>query len=206
VIAAPPVELSVSPPRLVVAAGETRALRVTNLGTGSAVVGASVAGYRIALRGRPVVLAPTRSLELRPRRLSLAAGETATLAVTAPRDASPGDHPALVLVSRAPPGGRLGVRLRVGVLVLVRGTGRTVHRVVATALRRRGRSLELWLRNDGNVAERLTRETLRLRLPFAPRELLPHSTGVVLLRPARRLTAVVLRPPGARHRVRLRVR
>jgi hypothetical protein len=205
VIAAPPVELAVSPPRLVVAAGETRAIRVTNLGSRPAAVSASAAGYRIALHGRPVVLAATSALAVRPRSLSLGAGETATVAVTAPADAAPGDRPTLVLVGRA-----AGVmRIRVGVLVLVRGSGRIVHRVVAVALRRRGRTLELRLRNEGNVAERLTRARLHLRLPcpfrVEPRELLPHSTGVLVVHARCRARSVLLAPPGSR-RARLRAR
>jgi hypothetical protein len=205
VIAAPPVDLAVSPPRLVVAAGETRAIRVTNLGSRPADVSASVAGYRIALRGRPVVLAATSALAVRPRTLALGAGETATVAVTAPADTAPGDRPALVLVSRI--AGQ--VRIRVGVLVLVRGSGRIVHRVVATGLLRRGRTLELRLRNDGNVAERLTRATLRLRLPcpfrVEPRELLPHGVGVLVVRARCRARSVRLALPGARRSSRLRV-
>jgi hypothetical protein len=205
VIAAPPVELAVSPPRLVVAAGETRAIRVTNLGTRPADVSASVAGYRIALRGRPVVLSATSALAVRPRTLALRAGETATVAVTAPARTAPGDRPVVVLVGRA--AGTM--RIRVGVLVLVRGSGRIVHHVVAVGLRRRGRTIELRLRNDGNVAERLTRARLRLRLPcpfrVEPRELLPHSVGVLVVHARCRARSVLLALPGARRSRRLRV-
>jgi hypothetical protein len=206
VIAAPPIELAVSPPRLVVAAGETRALRVTNLGRATASVEVTVAGYATELRGRPVLLAATPALELRPRRLSLASGETATVAVAAPKDAPRGDRPAVVLATR----NGVGVRIRVGVLVLVRGSGRVVHRVVATALRRRGRALELWVRNAGNVSERLTRRTLHLRLPcrfaVAPRELLPHTRGVVRIRARRCSGAAFVRAPGARRATRFPLR
>ena len=189
IVAPPPVELAVSPPRLVVAAGETRALRVTNLGSHPAAVSASAAGYRITLRGRPILLAHGPAFDLRPHAFSLAPGETATVAVTAPRTAEPGDHPALVLVGRA-----VGsMRLRVGVLVLVRGTGRVVHRIVVVRRRVRGRTLELWLRNAGNVSERLTRATVRIRLPcryrVEPRELLPHSRGVFVIHAACKLVA-----------------
>ncbi|MES1247567.1 MAG: hypothetical protein ABUS54_07835, partial [Actinomycetota bacterium] len=132
-------------------------------------------------------------------------------AVTAPPEVKPGDHPTLVLVTRSPVRGGLGVRLRVGVLVLVRGPGRIVHRVVATALARRGRALELWLRNDGNVSERLTRATVRDRLPcradVQPRELLPHSRGILLLRAACRVavgsTAIVDVPGRGVSRLRV---
>lgn len=202
---AAPVELAVSPPRLVVAAGETRAIRVTNLGAGGAVIAASPAGYRIALRGRPVVLAANTAVTLQPRTLALAPGEAATVAVTAPDPVAPGDHATLVLLSRSPLDRRLGVRIRIGVLVLVRGPGRIVHRVVATAIRSRGRALELWLRNDGNVAERLDRSTVhvRLRCParVEPRELLPRSRGIVILRAACRVpvgSMAIVRASGRR--------
>lgn len=188
-IAAPPVQLAVSPPRLVVAAGETRAIRVTNLGAGRAEISTTVAGYRIALAGRPIVLAASRAIAVRPRGLTLGAGEAATIAVTAPLDAAPGDRPALVLVGRAAG----AMRIRVGVLVLVRGRGRIVHRLVVTRRRARGRTLELWIRNDGNVSERLTRRTVHIRLPcrfrVAPRELLPHSRGILVVRAACKVTA-----------------
>jgi hypothetical protein len=210
-IAAPPVELAVSPPRLVVAVGETRAIRVTNLGASGAVIAASPAGYRIALRGRPLVLGVNETLTLRPRKLALAPGETATVAVTAPAAVTPGDHPTIVLLTRSPFDVQFGVRIRIGVLVLVRGPGRIVHRVVATALRTRGRALELWLRNDGNVSERLTRATVHVRLhcpvSIEPRELLPHTRGVVLLRAACRVafgsSAVVTTRGAAASRLRV---
>ena len=80
------------------------------------------------------------------------------------------------------------MRVRLGVLVLVRGSGRIVHRIVVTRRRRLGRTLEVWLRNEGNVSERLTRASIPIRLPcrfrVEPRELLPHSRGILLVHAA----------------------
>jgi hypothetical protein len=195
VIAAPPVALAVSPPRLVVAAGETRAIRVTNLGAGPATVDASSSGYAVALRGRPFVAPGRPPLVLRPRRLAIPPGRTVTLAVSASAaSAEPGDRPALVLLTAR--GARRGVAfdVRVGVLVLVRTPGRVVHRLVPLALRVRGPTLELALRNRGTVSERIA---LRVRLyrrgrllavaRAVPRELLPASRGLCVLPLPRRL-------------------
>jgi hypothetical protein len=106
------------------------------------------------------------------------------------------------------------VRLRVGVIVDLRVRGRIVRRLDARALtvRRHGpvRRLELRLHNRGNVTERLGSDGLRLSLRRngrrlaslrpAPRELLPHSTGIAtfVYRGSLRgtvLARVELRPP-----------
>lgn len=193
--AAPPVSLAVSPPRLVVAAAETRSVRVTNLGAVPATVEASTSGYAVALRGRPFVVPGRPPLVLRPARFAILPGRTVTLAVSAPAaGGEPGDRPALVLLTAR--GARRGVAIdvRVGVLVLIRSPGRVLHRLAATGLRVRGHTLELALRNRGTVSERIT---LRVRLyrgarlvgvaRASPRELLPHSRGICVLRYPRRL-------------------
>jgi translation initiation factor IF-1 len=133
-----------------------------------------------------------------------------------PRHASPGDHPALVLLTTRPLGERhVRVRLRVGVVVLLRVPGPIVRRIDSRGLvvRRRGRRrlLELRVVNRGNVTELLGNGTLRLALvrrghtlaTLRPRrrELLPHSTGIVEFRyrgPVRGavVARVELRPPA----------
>jgi len=192
VIVAPPAHLAVSPPRLVVAAGETRAIRVTNEGSGVPAVVVTTAGYAVGLRGRPrIVVRRPAEISVRPRRLEIPAGRTETIAVTAVPGASPGDHAALVLVSGAVAGRGVGVRLRIGVVVLVRGRGTVAHRLRLGSLRPHKRTLELLLENRGNVTEhvdasrvhvvlRAGRRTIRLR-PVA-RELLPQSRGICVLR------------------------
>jgi hypothetical protein len=118
------------------------------------------------------------------------------------------------------------VRMRVGVIVVLRIRGRIVRRLDARALtvQRRGalRLLELHLVNRGNVTERLARDGLRLSLlsggrkvaTLRPRsrELLPHSTGLAVF-PYRGglrglvLARVELRPPvrGLRRSFRVRL-
>lgn len=196
----PPVALAVSPPRLVVAAGETRAIRITNSGAAAADVEASAAGYAVSLRGRPLVLAGRVPLILRPGRLTIPAGQTMTIAVAAGAAPAAGDRAATVLLTTA--GGAAGVRvsLRVGVLVLLRGAGPVRHGIVVAGLRVRGPTLELAVRNAGNVSERIAPRVLlyrrgRLvgRMQARPRELLPHSRGICAFRPQvrGRLTALV---------------
>ena len=118
------------------------------------------------------------------------------------------------------------VRVRVGVIVVLRVRGRIVRRLDARALRvrRRGalRLLELRLVNRGNVTERLGHDGLRLALlrdgrkvatrrPRS-RELLPHSAGIAVFayRGGLRgtvLARVELRPPvrGRRRSFRARL-
>jgi hypothetical protein len=106
------------------------------------------------------------------------------------------------------------VRLRIGVIVVLRVRGHIVRRLDARALtvQRRGalRLLELHLVNRGNVTERLVSDGLRLSLLRggrklatlrpARRELLPHSAGIAVFAYRGRLRGAVLarielRPP-----------
>ena len=106
------------------------------------------------------------------------------------------------------------VRVRVGVIVVMRVRGRIVRRLDARALtvRHRGaqRLLELRLVNRGNVTERLAGDGLRVSLlrngrklaTLRPRsrELLPHSAGIAVFAYRGRLRGPVLarvelRPP-----------
>lgn len=187
--APPPVALAVSPPRLVVAAGETRAIRITNSGAAMAQVEASAAGYALTVRGRPLVIAPRTPLILRPQRVTIPAGQTVTVAVEAGAAPPAGDRPALVLVTTAGASAGVRVGVRVGVLVLVRGPGPVRHRIVIGGLRVRGRTLELALLNAGNVSERIAPRILLYRhgrlvgsMQASPRELLPRSRGISALR------------------------
>jgi hypothetical protein len=202
VIAAPPVALTVSPTRLVLAARESATIEVANRGSRPAVIVATPAGYAVSLRGRPSVIRARAFVVVRPHGVAVSPGATATLVVSpAAAKLEPGDHPALVLVSSRPARGGIGVGVRIGVVVLVRGAGRIVHRVVPLALRTHGDELELSLRNAGNVSERLTAPSIRVRLlphgvaHVEPRELLPHSRGLL------RLHTRVRAPVGAIVRV-----
>jgi hypothetical protein len=187
----PPVALAVSPPRLVVAAGETRAIRITNSGAAAADVEASATGYTVTLRGRPLVLARHVALILRPRRVTIPPGRTVTIAVAAGSATATavGDRAATVLLTTAGAPAGVRVSLRVGVLVLLRGPGPLRHRIVVAGLRVRGPTLELALRNAGNVSERIAPSVLLYHggrlvgtMHASPRELLPRSRGICAFR------------------------
>ena len=190
--------LSASPLRLTLTGVSAAAITMRNPGRRPLLVDVSRAGFARSPRGKPRVR-PARGaaawLRLRPRRVRIAPGAKAILHVAANprRRASPGDHPALVLLTTRPLGvHRVRVRLRVGVIVVLHVRGRIVRRLDARALtvRRAGarRLLELRLVNRGNVTERLGGDRLRLVLvrhgrtlaTLHPRrrEFLPHSAGI----------------------------
>jgi hypothetical protein len=189
--------LSASPLRLRLAAGSAAVVTVRNPGRRPVVVDVGRAGFARSLRGRPRIRSPRAAawLRLHPHRLVLAPDGAARLHVAAAprRRAEPGDHPALVLLTTRPVGlSRVRLRLRVGVVVVLRVPGRVVHRLEPRTLRveRRGRRrlLELLVVNHGNVSERIGGRRLRLvlvrggrrlaMLRSQPRELLPRSAGI----------------------------
>jgi hypothetical protein len=224
--------LSASPLRLTLRGSSTGSVVVRNPGRRALLVDVSRAGFARSLRGKPRVRPAAGAatwLRLRPRRFRLAARAKTTLHVVAapPRRAAPGDHPELVLLTTRPLGVRhVRVRLRVGLVVILRVRGRIVRRLDASALKvhRSGvlRRLELRLVNRGNVTERLGADGLRLALlrggrrfaTLRPRsqELLPHSAGIAVFAYRGRLRGEVvarveLRPPvrGRRRSFHLRL-
>jgi hypothetical protein len=205
----PPLALSASPTRVVLAAGSWTPVRVTNAGRAPVVVDVATGGFALDLRGRPRIVSGGRGavaagwLAVEPRRLTLAAGRAASVTVSAvvPRSASPGEHAALVLLRTRPQADApVPIVMQVGVVVVVRVRGRIVHRLDVRGLRlvRHGarRTLVLTLWNRGNVSEMLgarrvrvvLRRGRRLLATFMParRELLPHSIGTMTLRYAGR--------------------
>jgi hypothetical protein len=204
--------LSASPLRLTLRGASTGTVTVRNLGRRALRVDVSRAGFTRSLRGKPRVR-PARGaatwLRVHPRRFRLAPRAKTTLHVAAapPRRAAPGDHPELVLLTTRPLGvHHVRVRLRVGLVVVLRVRGRIVRRLDPRALRvrRRGvlRLLELRLVNRGNVTEQLGGDGLRLSLLRAGRrfvtlrprsqELLPHSAGIAVFAYRGRLRGSVL--------------
>ena len=198
-----PVALTAAPARVVLAGGTRATVRVTNSGTKRVLVDASRAGFALDLRGRPRIVrnggvrSAARWLSLHPTRFGLAPHATASLIVAAklPRRAEPGDHDALVLLSTRPlETSQVAVRLRVGVVVVVRAPGKVVRRLEVRALRvvRRGRrrALELVVANRGNVTESLKRLRAALVrrghhiavLVSVSRDLRPGTSGVVEFR------------------------
>lgn len=218
------IALSASPLRLTLRGTSTAAITVRNPGRRALLVDVSRAGFARSLRGKPRIRPAGRAaawLRFRPKRIRIAPGARGVLHVRAlpPRRASPGDHPALVLLTTRPLGVRhVRVRLRVGVIVDLHVHGRIVRRLDPRALtvQSRGprRLLQLRLVNRGNVTERLGGNRLRLELvrrsrvlaTLRPRrrELLPHSAGIAVFEYRGRvrgsvLARIKLRPPGRSH-------
>jgi hypothetical protein len=199
---AAPVALTAVPARVMLAGSKRMDVRVTNSGTKRVVVDARRAGFALDLRGRPRIArnGGTRSavpwLTLRPRHFALAPHTSVQLVVASklPRRVEPGDHDALVLLSTRPlRNARLAVRLRMGVIVVVRAPGRVVRRLELRGLRvaRRGkrRALVLVVANRGNVTESLERARVvvsRARtgrhlatLLARSRDLRPRTAGIL---------------------------
>jgi hypothetical protein len=227
--APPPVALTATPARVQLAGGGRTIVRVTNSGMKRVAVDVSRAGFALDLRGRPRIVPSggARSaaawLTLRPPHFTIGPRTSVSLVVTAklPRRAEPGDHDALALLRTRPIGeGRVAVRLRLGVVVVVRAPGTIVRRLELDGLHvaRRGRQrvLELDLVNRGNVTESLdgARAVISRRNSGRPvvtafansREVRPRTRGLLTFRCGRGLhgwfTAhVVIPPDGVRGRL-----
>jgi hypothetical protein len=196
--AAPLVSLSASPARIALAGEAVTTIALRNFGRSSVSVIARPDSFVLDLRGRPALVARAsrRSaaawLKVRPGRLSLAPGGSALVKVESivPRGASPGDHHAVVLfATRAQHTGRVGVRMRVGVRVVVRVPGAVVRKLAIRSLHvgryGRRRVLQVGLANLGNVTEGvspvvslLVRGRVVARVRTQRRELLPQSRGI----------------------------
>jgi hypothetical protein len=201
--------LTATPARVALAGSGLATVRVTNPGRGPVSVDVGRAGFSLDRRGRPKIgrrgglRAATGWLAVRPRRFALRPGASRLLTVRSrvPRHAEPGDHDALVLLTtRRRRSAAVALRMRIGLVVVVRAPGRVVHRLVLRRMHvRRGRHvrvLELGVANRGNVTETLERGRIRVvlhrgrvraSLRSAPRELRPRTSGVVQLRYGGRL-------------------
>jgi hypothetical protein len=193
---------------------------VRNPGARRVVVEVARSGYALDLRGRPRI-ARKRAIwfRARPSRLVLDPGRAASLRVDAaiPRHAEPGDHPSLLLLTTRPLQAKaVALRMRLGVVVVVRVPGRVVHRLQPLRLRAHGkRTLELLVANGGNVTESITGACLRLELRRGkrvlvvvrplPRDVLPRTRGLVVFRYAvklhGRVTARIVTRPSCSLRV-----
>lgn len=195
----PPAALSVSPAHLTLVGASRQPIRVVNAGTGPVVVDVAPAGFGLGSRGQPRIVARGADariaaawLVIRPKRIVLPAGGSASVSVASspPPRAAPGDHAALVLLTtRARPGG-IGMRMRIGVAIVLRIPGAIVHRLVVRSLRVTARSanvLRVVVANRGNVIESLAPGRLDItrfaagqlvaRLRSPARELLPHTSA-----------------------------
>jgi hypothetical protein len=206
----PPVSLVAAPAHVSLTGNAKEIVRVTNSGRRPVVVDVSRAGFTIDLRGRPRIVRRGQGLRaagswltVRPARLSIPSKGSASLTIAArvPRRAEPGDHGALVLLTTRPlRSAAVMVRMRLGVVVVVRAPGAIVRRLALLRLSiRRGehaRALELLFANRGNVSEvvgpcltvtlhRAGKVLARLRP--AARRLLPRARGIVELRYPKRV-------------------
>jgi hypothetical protein len=202
---AAPVALTAAPAHVILAGSTRTAVRVTNSGTKRVVVDVHRAGFALDLRGRPRIVGSGRArsaarwLTLRPRRFAVGPHASVSVVVASklPRRAEPGDHDALVLLSTRPVrNARLAVRVRMGVVVVVRAPGRIVRRLELGRLRivRRGkrRALDVVVVNRGNVTESLERARAIVSLARSgrhvatlvagSRDLRPRTSGIVEFR------------------------
>lgn len=194
-----PLALTAAPARLVFRGSGGLTVRVRNAGAKRLAVDAALAGFALDLRGRPQIVprggawSAAGWLTLRPAHFVLGAHATAHLSVSArvPPGAAPGDHDALVLLSARPlVRAQVSVRLRLGVVVLVRASGTVVRGLKLGPLRlgrRRGRrALELVVVNRGNVTERLLRVRSVVSSFSTGRRLAAVAAGARELRPRTR--------------------
>jgi len=195
----PRVALSVSPARLALAAPGSRRINVRNDGAEQVVV--DVLRRTVA----------TRWLQISPERLLLGPGRSAVLTLRAKvgRDAEPGGHQVLVLLTTRPQhGSRVALRLRLGVRVSVRMPGQIVRRLALGAVRvhRAARGLRFIfvpVVNRGNVTVPLRGHVTaslfrrggrvaRLRLTARPASLAPAARTLLALRYAGRVRGPVI--------------
>jgi hypothetical protein len=202
--ARPPLALTATPAKVSIAGSGRAIVRVANPGPSPLVVEAARAGFSLDLRGRPKIVAHRRGrtaaswLTMQPGRFVLAPGSSRALTVVSrlPARVEPGDHDALVLLTTRPRrSAAVAVRLRVGVVVVVRAPGRVVRRLALGGLRLRrargARVLEVLVVNRGNVTESLTRRRVQISLlrggtrkalATEPRDLRPRTSGVLAAR------------------------
>jgi hypothetical protein len=203
-LARPPLGLTAAPAHVSLDGTGSASVRISNPGNAPVSVDLARAGFALDLRGAPRIVAhgarraATSWLTLWPARFVLLAGATRAVALSArvPPGAEPGDHDALVLVTTRPVRrAAVALRMRIGVVVVVRAPGRVVRRLTIGRLqahRSHGhRALELTIVNRGNVTETLSRGRLRLVLRrgrrqtalfFEPRDLRPGTRGVAQIR------------------------
>ena len=199
----PSLGLTATPARVALVGSSRMALHVANPGLAPVVVEVGRAGFSLDLRGRPHVArrdgprAAASWLSVTPVRFVLAPGASRSLTVSSrlPRRVEPGDHDAVVLLTTRPRrGAGVAVRMRIGVVVVVRAPGRVVRRLVVRGIRARralgARILEVEVANRGNVTETLAHGRLQVvlrrggrhtRLRGVPRDLRPRTAGIVLI-------------------------
>jgi hypothetical protein len=202
----PPVALIASPSHVALDGAARATIRLSNSGATRVSVDVSRAGFALDFRGRPRIVgdattarSAARWLTFGPRKLTIRprSSSVVTIVSALPRRAEPGDHDALLLFTTHPRvRDGVAVRIRMGVVVVVRAPGSVVHRLALGRLRSAGSgrrtSLELLVANTGNVTESFQRADAAVslfaagrraaKLAAVPRELRPHTRGVLVFR------------------------
>jgi hypothetical protein len=212
-IAVPPrLALSVSPAHLALAAGGRATVHVGGISGGRLVLRASVEGLALDGRGRPRIVTGRDAapwLSVRPRTiLAGQAGATFVVASRRPSGARPGDHTAIVLLTATNLNRKgIAVAMRVGLVVAVRVSGRSIRRVEVLMARARPRSrgrclIDVTIANLGDRIESIGGRRLAVtlvhrgrvieRLRGARRVLLPHTRAVVSFRSRTAIRGVVV--------------
>lgn len=202
---APALSLVASPERVVLARAQPAYVEVRNAGERVITVDATPAAYALDALGRPRLGGTAAPLvRVAPREVSLGPGQAARLRLVSllPRSASPGDHPAAVVLATRPPPGALPVSVRVGIVVTLVAPGVARREVVVGRPRVAGARLLVPVSNRGGLDAWLTRGLLVLRLKV------PHRPARLLLAPSRRLLAhrdgvLVFALPHLHRRVRV---
>ena len=174
----PPLGLTATPVHVALAGSSRATVRVTNPGLSPVVVDVGRSGFSLDLRGRPKIVArgdgraASAWVTARPARFVLGGGASRSLTVASqlPRRIEPGDYDALVLLTTRPRrGAGVAVRMRIGIVVVVRAPGRIVRRLALGRLRvRRHRALRVDRARRGEPRQRDRVPRPRKRAADAP--------------------------------------
>jgi len=195
--------IAVEPTELVLVGPSTGTFRVKNPTSSSVSLTASTGDYVIRENGKVLIdpkLPSQRSakawLALSTKAFTLRPHATAELAVKSnpAKNAEAGDHHALVLFATKPSGaGRVLVRTRIAVAVLVRVAGPIKRKLAITGFSAQPKKhqVRLTIRNQGNINERLLRRAVTVALKRSgrtvqslvapPRDVLPFGKTVYVL-------------------------
>ena len=215
---APSIQLAASPARVLLVNSGTTTVEVTNGSRQAVELAASSLDYDIRRNGRVVVAPRNRPagsarswLRVSPNRAEIPPGHSVAFRLTAtvPTGQAVGDHHALLAFTTQPVGtGRIGIRTRLGVSVVVRVPGTLRRRMSITSARVRGRWLRIGVRNTGNVIERFPPNRIAVQLRRGARTRLLHARALIVL-PGHEAIAPLRLPRSARGRysaiARLRV-
>jgi hypothetical protein len=215
--------LSVTPTHLALAAGGRATVHVYGITGGRLALRAAIAGLALDGRGRPQIVSGRDAAPwLRVRPQTILAGPTgATFVVAArrPSGARPGDHTAIVLLTATGLNRKgIAVAMRVGLVVAVRVSGRSIRRVeVLTARARRtplgGRLIAVTIANRGDRIESIGGSALELslaqrgrvlaRFHGIKRKVLPRTRAIVTFHVPPRIRGdvvafVTVRRPGGK--------